>query len=324
MRIRESEIPVPTHNDTLVRILACGICGTDLHFLRNNEAYTPLGHEISAIVVAVGESVTKISVGDMVVVEDCTSCGSCIHCKNGESHLCRNMTTLNGQSGMGEYLLVHENNLVSCRTLTKEQATLVEPATVAWTACMEAEIRDDRPLVIWGLGPLALMCVALGRYFHAKEIFCVTRKKDSQRGRKRTEIAYELGASRIFDADELRGKEGLWDEACSVIVSSPPSTVSDAARLAGYGSVIVPFGIALDNSAKTEIDIDDLILHKKRIIPVLTEPARFFPKCIRLIEKGTIPAEKLLTHQIRLTDTKQFRDVYTKDEAVIKGIIINE
>lgn len=324
LKLCESEIPVPVHNQALVRVLACGICGTDLNFLRTKENYTPLGHEISAIVVSIGESVTKVSVGDMVVAEDCTACGSCQYCKNGEPYLCRNMTGLNGQSGMGEYLLVHESVLVPCRMLTKEQATFVEPTAVALTACLNAQIREDRPLIIWGVGPLALMCVSLGKYYHAAEIICVGHGSRTARQRKRRELALSLGASAVYDVRELKGRKKSFLDPCSVIVSSPPSTVPDAIELCGYGSRIVPFGIALDASANIKLNMDDLILQKKSIFPVLTEPASLFPRCIELIERGVIPTEKLLTHQIPLGDLRKFQTVYTEDEPVVKGIIVNE
>ena len=320
----ESDIQVPVNNQVLVKVLACGICGTDLHYLKSREEYTPLGHEISAIVVSQGNAVTKVSVGDMVVVEDAAPCGHCTYCKNNEHYLCRNTLGLNGQSGMGEYILVHENNLVLCKNLTREQATFVEPAAVALTACMNAQIREDRPLIIWGVGPLALMCVAIGKYYHAEKIICISHGKSTLRSRKRIEAAYELGATEVMDARTLESKRDLWSNANSVIVSSPPSTVPDAVRLSGYGSTIVPFGVAFDDSSKVTLDIDDMILNKKRLIPVLTEPSSLFPRCIRLIEEGIIPTEKLLTHQIYLTDTDHFRSVYQKDEAVIKGIIVNE
>lgn len=82
--IREDKIPIPQFNQVLVRILACGICGTDIHYLKKSTNYQPLGHEISAIVVSIGENVTKVTVGEMVVVEDASPCGSCDNCKNGE------------------------------------------------------------------------------------------------------------------------------------------------------------------------------------------------------------------------------------------------
>lgn len=321
--IREQEIPIPVHNQVLVRVLACGVCGTDLHFLKKNQEYTPLGHEISALVVAVGDSVTKVSVGEMVVVEDLSACGTCSSCKNGESHLCRNMTGLEGQSGMGEYLVVHENNLVCCQGLFGEQATLVEPSAVALTACLAADIRDDSGLVIWGMGPIALLCVAIGRYLHAGEIVCVGGGRDTKRSRKREKAALALGAARVCYSREGNWREELPKEIRSVIVTSPPATLSEAVLSAGYGGTIVPLGVAMDGNAGAKLDVDELIFHKKRIVSVLAEPARYFPRCIELIRRGVIPAEKLLTHRISLTDVEEFCRVFAGDEEVIKGVVVN-
>ncbi len=321
--IREKEIPVPVHNQVLLRVLACGICGTDLHFLRKKEEYVPLGHEISAIVIAVGESVTKVSVGEMVVVEDLSACGTCTYCKNGERYLCRSMTGLDGQSGMGENLIVHENNLVPCQGLTGEQAAFVEPAAVALTACLAAGIRDDSSLVIWGLGPIALLCASIGRYFHAKEIVCIGGRRGTKRSRKREEAALELGADRVCYSKEENWKEEMPETIRSVIVTSPPATLSEAVLTAGYGATIVPLGVSMDEHSRADLDVDELIFNKKRIVSVLAEPACYFPRCIDLIRAGVIPTEKLLTHRIPLTDTEQFRSVFAEDEEVIKGIIIN-
>lgn len=322
--VKEKEIPVPKHNQVLIKVLACGICGTDLHFLRKNEEYTPLGHEISAIVLEVGGSVTKTAVGEMVVVEDLAACGTCVNCKNGESHVCRNMTGLDGQSGMGEYLLIHENNVVPCKGLTREQATFVEPLAVALNACLAADIREDSALAIWGIGPLGLMCVSLGKYFHAKEIICIAGNKGTKRNQYREKTAYELGATKVIYSEEENWEVFLPKKISSVVVTSPPKTVPDAIRTSGYGAVIVPIGISLDESAVVSINVDELIFQKKKIHPVLAEPARYFPRCVDMIRNGVVPVDKLLTHKIRLTDTEQFRSIFLNDEEVIKGIVVNE
>ena len=64
-----------------IRVRACGVCGTDLHFLRDLDEWTPLGHEISAVVVETGAAVKRVKVGDSVVCEDVTQCGACEFCK---------------------------------------------------------------------------------------------------------------------------------------------------------------------------------------------------------------------------------------------------
>jgi L-iditol 2-dehydrogenase len=70
-----------------VRVHACGVCGTDLHFLRDNTDWIALGHEIAAEVVETGDEVTRVKVGDRVIVEDVTMCGACESCKIGRYDL---------------------------------------------------------------------------------------------------------------------------------------------------------------------------------------------------------------------------------------------
>lgn len=324
IRIMEQEIPVPGHNHVLVKVFACGICGTDLHFLKENEKYTPLGHEISAMVVALGDSVTGVRIGDMVVVEDLAPCGICPECRNGNSGMCRNMTGLEGQSGMGEYLCVHENNLVPCEGLTPEQASMVEPSAVALTACLAGNIREGETAVVWGLGPIALLCVPLLKYYHAGKVFCIGGSRGTRRNISREQAARDLGADAVYYSGDDKIEEKLPDDVRTVIVTSPPGSLPEAVKTAGYGSTVVVLGVNLGREQKAPVDVDDMVFGKKRLIPVLTEPAMYFPKCMDLIRLGVLPVERLITHKLRLTDIGLIRELYGKDRGVIKGILVNE
>ncbi len=78
LQVRESEILAPRDDYVIVKVHACGVCGTDINFVRDWEGdYKPLGHEISGEVVEVGKNVTSVKPGDRVVVEDLTICGVC-------------------------------------------------------------------------------------------------------------------------------------------------------------------------------------------------------------------------------------------------------
>ena len=74
-----------------VKPFYCGVCGTDLHFLRHMDEFTPLGHEISAEVVEIAGDVTRVKPGDHVIVEDVSMCGQCEACKSGDIDHCRNI-----------------------------------------------------------------------------------------------------------------------------------------------------------------------------------------------------------------------------------------
>jgi threonine dehydrogenase-like Zn-dependent dehydrogenase len=110
---RVREIPPPGEEQVIVRVRACGVCGTDINFVRDwDDAPMALGHEISAEVVEVGKNVTTVQPGDRVIVEDCTMCGVCEDCKSGQPQFCRQMYNIEGQPGMGQYLCVRFNSLV--------------------------------------------------------------------------------------------------------------------------------------------------------------------------------------------------------------------
>ena len=132
-KILEIEPLKPQQNQVLVEVKACGLCGTDLHLARDaGPEYNPLGHEISAVVLEVGTGNIPYRPGDTVIVEDVAQCGICDECKSGRTHRCRNMYSMNDQSGMSEMMTVDYHLLDPYDGIPWDHATLVEPAAVAY------------------------------------------------------------------------------------------------------------------------------------------------------------------------------------------------
>ena len=321
LRVAEREKRMPDTNEVLVRVEACGICGTDLHFLRRNEAWTPLGHEIAAVVEEIGPGVTHTKPGDRVIVEDHSFCGVCEECKKGLFDRCTQMTDLGDQSGMGEWMTVPSNNIVPYEGLSVKEASLVEPSVVAYTAVTRSGLADGDTAVVWGLGPIGLFCIPVLRHFGASKVIAIGSRSGSVRNEARAALARELGADEIYYSKETSIADVLPEDARTVIVTSPPSTVAEAVLTAPMYATIVPLGICLSEDRFASIDVDDIIFQKKKIIPVITEPAMHFPDCIRLIRDGVIPAEKFITHEVPLADIDTFRALFTEDRPVIKAIV---
>lgn len=324
LQVREKPVPEPGPGQVLVKVHGCGVCGTDLHFLRECEDWTALGHEISAVVVATGAHVHAVKAGDHVVVEDVGACGCCQACQNGRPDLCTGMISLDGQSGMGEYLVVPERMLVHCDGLSWQQACFVEPLTVCLHAFQTTALPPLGTIAVWGLGPLGLMTIAVARYFGAGKVIAVASKRGSARNAHREKLALEMGADVVLyseDPDFAQQMETGFHRIDAAVVTSPPKTLPKAIHTVSYGGRVVPIGINLGAENKVTLDVDHLIFNKKAIVPMLSEPALQYPRSVELLRKGVVPVEKLLSHSVPMTDTQAIRDIFQKDPTVMKVIL---
>jgi L-iditol 2-dehydrogenase len=327
--IGEKAIPEPADNQVLVRVMACGVCGTDVHILKNFTEYTSLGHEISATVEKTGASVTKVRVGDLVVVEDVTFCGTCENCKNGRVDLCRNMYTLQDQSGMGEFLLIHENMLVHASGIDPVAACLTEPLTISANTYFAAHLPPEGNLVVFGIGVLGIMCAALARHYGAGTVICVGSHQDSRRNEKREAAARGMGADAVLYTSEPDFKQKISDltgkRVDAVIVTSPPKTLPIAMDVAGYGAPIVTIGLDMGSQTSVALDIDRLIFNKNPIIPVFGEPEKGFPFSLNLLKNKIIDADKLITNRFSIRSApSSLKDIFATDQGVIKAVLVNK
>lgn len=325
----EKPIPTPAERQVLVRVLACGVCGTDIHILNNFPEYAPLGHEICAQVVHTGPAVSSVKAGDQVVVEDVTFCGTCENCKNGRMDICTNMYTLLDQSGMGEYLLVHESMLIPAAGLDPAVACLTEPLTVALNTYFAADLPPEGNLVIFGTGILGIFCAAIAKHYGAGTVTCVNSGSESPRNRKRTEAALLLGADAVIGTNDQYFKQKVIEIAGkrvdAVIVTSPPRTLPQALAIAGYGSPVVTIGVDMGPNSTVEIDIDRMIFNKNSIIPVLGEPEKRFPLSLKLLGNKVVAADKLITDTFAISSAQaSLKEFYGPDHGVVKAILLNK
>ncbi|MBC8253422.1 MAG: alcohol dehydrogenase catalytic domain-containing protein, partial [Ardenticatenia bacterium] len=230
--IRDIDVPQPGEGEVLIKVKASGVCGTDLHFAADwTEDWMPLGHEIAAEVVEVGKGVTRLKAGDKVIPEDVAMCGVCQHCKNGEPGKCRNMYDFNGQPGMAEYMALNEHLLNPFDNIDFVPASLTEPLAVAINTVLHAEIPMGGDVVVYGPGPIGLMCVRLARLQGAGRVALVGYDH-SPREEIRMKVGAEFGADElIFAAEEdpvERVRSIFPDGAHRVVVTSPPKTLPSA------------------------------------------------------------------------------------------------
>lgn len=193
--------PVIQHpRDVLVQVKTIGVCGTDLHIF---EGKHPMcfgqdripGHEFSGEVIAVGDEVTSFKQGDRVVHEPISYCGDCYPCRRGQNNVCTSLkvTGCNIDGGWQEYYCAQENQWHKIPDwITWEQATLIEPYTIAAQVCNQGDVRADDIVLIQGGGPVGLMCCDTAKQLGAKVIV-------SEPMERRQILAKELGADLVIN-----------------------------------------------------------------------------------------------------------------------------
>lgn len=217
------DYPVPKmgSKDVLIRVKACGICGSDLHMIEKDaDGYmlypgltklpVVLGHEFSGEIVKIGREVPLMKAGDMVTCEEMWWCGECDPCRTDNLNQCRNLEEM-GFTKDGAYAEYITANYKYCWKINEFSDTykseekaygagaLVEPATVAYNAMFvrAGGFKPGAYVAVWGAGPIGLAAISLAKAAGASKII-VFEVAESRR-----KIAEEIGANYTFDPIKL-------------------------------------------------------------------------------------------------------------------------
>lgn len=325
---RVREIPALAEDFVLVRVRACGVCGTDINFVRDWEADPmPLGHEISAEVVEVGKNVTTVKPGDSVIVEDCTMCGVCAACKSGQPQFCRSMYSLDGQPGMGDYMAVRFNCLNRYEGLDHVSACLTEPLAVSLTSVLNADIPLGGSVAVLGPGPLGLMSARVAKRYGAGYVAITGLPAKTACERARLDLAPKMGCDDVIEIGpqdvETEIKKKFPNGVDRVIVSSPPQSMLDALKIVKYGGIITFYGLHFGGKSKIEVDINELVFNKISLIPTFAEPAINFPVANRLLRDGLVDASALITHTFAYGEAKKTMEgIIDGTEPIVKAVMV--
>ncbi len=202
LRIEESPMPTVGADDVLIKVKACGVCGTDVHIYEGDKGaadVTPptiLGHEFSGIVSAIGENVKGVKVGDRVCIDPNCYCGKCEYCRDGIAHFCTDMigygTTVNG--GFAEYCAVNERQVYKLGDNTSfEAGAMTEPVACCLHGIDMSNIHPGDNVVVIGGGMIGLLMLQLARLAGAAR----TALLEPVEGKR--EVAKKLGADVTVD-----------------------------------------------------------------------------------------------------------------------------
>lgn len=234
--IRAVPDPVPQSTDVVLKVGRCGICGTDLSMTGpaavNYEVGSALGHEFAGEIVATGNGVERLRVGDRVAVMPVDSCGHCRACLSGDPFFCAKMRPRMG--GFGEYASASETACFPLPdSLTFADGAIVEPLAVGSHGVDMAALRPGADVLILGSGAVALAMAFWARRRGAVRVIMVAR---SLRNRA---IAQTMGATHFLSFDELERDRALTAQIVIECIGVPGMLAKALERVKPRGTVVV-------------------------------------------------------------------------------------
>ncbi|TDQ52187.1 galactitol-1-phosphate 5-dehydrogenase [Actinorugispora endophytica] len=250
IRVEQVPVPEPGPNEALVRVAACGVCGSDIpRMLRPGGAYhLPLicGHEFSGHVVALGSGLAAagtVKEGDLVTVPPLIPCRRCTPCTQGHFSLCEDYDYFGSRraGAYAQYVTVPEGNLmVVPADLDPRAAAMLDPAAIALHAIWRTKLRTGHRVAVVGAGPIGLFAIQWARLAGASEVLSIDVSE------QKAEMAREAGATHTATTPEQAGE--LAGLGYDVIVESAgvPATVDQAVSLVARHGHAVFIGIPHD------------------------------------------------------------------------------
>ena len=323
--IRFEDVPPPEigNDEVLLRVRACGVCGTDVHFFHGEWAVNmPLipGHEYSGEIAEVGRDIDTVSVGDRVSIDPNVVCGVCKNCRRTErSHLCSNIRAIgvDVNGGFAEYLKAPEEVVYQLPDgVDFEVGAMTEPVGCAIRGFDNTKTTLGDTVAIIGAGPMGLILTQMARLQGAAQVIVIEIIPE------RREMAEKLGAGRTINPLEEDVKKAVEDETDGngpeVVFEAVGSarTIELALNLAGRGSRVNLFGVAPQTDV---IKVKPFMLYDKELeISASYRDPFTFDRAIQLLSNDRIHVKPLITHRYPLSEIREAFEVFEtrKNEAI--------
>src|SRR5882762_2427432 len=334
--VRVEEVPVPevADGEVLIKVAACGICGTDIKKIYH--AYVPppqiLGHEIAGTVVTTGRGVTKWKLGDRVMSFHHIPCGKCFYCERRLFSQCKQYKTTgltggftpNG-GGFGEYVKampwVADRGIIALPdNVSFEEATFIEPINTILKAVQKARVTEGESVLIAGCGPIGLQFLMVAKLEGAKlytsDPVAVRRAK-----------SLTLGALESFDpsdgklVEQIKARtEGRGADAVLVAVAHP-SVVVDALAAARPGGRVLLFA-ANDPVTKIEFPAAAVGIDEKEILGSYSAAVDIQETAAALVLHKKLPVMDIVTHRFPLDRIQDALELAARPTAQSLKILI--
>lgn len=340
LSVREAEPKVddlvPGPGEVTINVKATGICGSDVHFHQHGHIGNMivkdeqiLGHESSGVILAVGEGVTNVAVGDRVAIEPGAMCMHCEACLVGKYNGCVDMqfkSTPPVQGLLRRYVKHPAHLVFKIGDMSFEEGALLEPLSVSLYGIESAGLRIADPVVVCGAGPIGLVSAILARAAGAAPLVITDISQSRLDFAKKVvpgirTVLVERGVSSEAVADKI--VEALGGEKARVAIecTGVESSLATAIYSVKFAGTVQVIGVGKDfqNIPFMHASVNDInIKFQYRYVNT-------WPKCIRLVNDKVIDVKALVTHRFNIEDAaKAFATTSDPTSGSVKVMIFDE
>ena len=322
IRVGTVEDPTPGRGEIVVKVGACGICGTDLHIADGEFPPTPYpivpGHEFAGEVVALGPDVLCLTEGHRVAVDPSLYCGYCRFCRMGKGNLCENWNAIGDtvSGGFAEYVAVPAANAYPVpETVSYRQAALIEPLSCAVHGMHVLSPKMGDTFLIVGAGTMGLMLLQLALSGNASKVAVADLSEE------RLARARRLGAtSTTTDVTGLRNEEDLGFD-CVIDATGVPQVIESAFDMVKRGGKLLVFGVA---PAEASVSLSPFRIYNDEITVVGSMAILYsYAPAVDLIADGAFDADALLTKTMPLDAYPAALDMVRRGEGLKTQVLPN-
>jgi 2-desacetyl-2-hydroxyethyl bacteriochlorophyllide A dehydrogenase len=296
------EPPAPAPSDAVVRVFRVGICGTDLSGYLGKMPFFSYpripGHELGVEVVAVGEGVTNVKVGDRAAVEPYINCQKCYSCTRGHTNCCENHQTLGVHidGGLRPLFTIPARKLHVSKKLTFEQLALVETLGIGLHAINRANPKPEETVLVIGAGPIGLSVVEFAKLAGSRVVVMDLNEQRLRFVREKMGVT-ETIAAKGLDEDVKAFTELTGGKLGNVVVDATGSakSMATAYNFVGFAGRLVWVGITQD-----PITVTQPLMHRREMTFMGSRNALGpeFTRIVRLIEAGMLNTTPWITHSV--------------------------
>jgi 2-desacetyl-2-hydroxyethyl bacteriochlorophyllide A dehydrogenase len=305
LAITDVEKPKPGLKECLVKVLACGICGTDRHIYHGEYPSTKpviLGHEFGGVIEEVGPS-SKFKVGQVVSVDPNIVCGKCMDCQAGRTAFCPELTALgvNINGGLAEYVLTPDTQIYPVSNgLNPLHLAFIEPLACSIRGLDLANLNGGEKVAVLGGGVIGLLVVQLAKLAGASEIVLITRQKF------RRDVALKIGATRVIDPNSEDVNTAVTNMDVVFECAGAVETFQQAQNIARRGGSVIVLGLTAAD-VTLEVNPFNIVVNELRIQGSFLNPLTQ-GRAAELVESGKLNLDILISKVVDLAGVQAILD----------------